>query len=98
LARRFDVKINRIAAGIAGVILMFSMAAGLAKVSGQTAGQRWLTVMDPDHDGTVSKEEFRTYMDAQFDKADTDHDGTLDAKELAQLRKNLAIATTTTKR
>jgi len=49
--------------------------------------------MDTDNDGTVSKQEFNTYMDAQFDKADTDHDGTLDAKELEQLRKNLAIAT-----
>jgi hypothetical protein len=31
-------------------------------------------------------------MDAQFDKADSDHDGILDAKELAQLRKSLALA------
>ncbi len=49
--------------------------------------------MDTDHDGTVSKEEFNAYMDAQFAKADADHDGTLDAQELEQLRKNLAIAT-----
>jgi len=48
---------------------------------------------DKVHGGTVSKEEFDTYMDAQFAKADFDHDGTLDAKELQQLRKNLAIAT-----
>jgi Ca2+-binding EF-hand superfamily protein len=49
--------------------------------------------MDTDNDGTVSKQEFTAYMNAQFDKAHVDHDGTLDAKELDQLRKNLAIAT-----
>jgi hypothetical protein len=49
--------------------------------------------MDTEHDGSVSKQEFTAYMEAQFDKADADHDGTLDGKELEQLRKNLAIAT-----
>jgi hypothetical protein len=39
----------------------------------------------------VSKEELNAYIDAQFAKADVDHDGTLDARELEQLRKNLAI-------
>ena len=48
--------------------------------------------MDTDHDGTVSKQEFMSYMESQFDKADTDHDGTLDPSELQQLRKNLGIA------
>jgi Ca2+-binding EF-hand superfamily protein len=88
------MKIKRVLLGVIGAVLMFSMAWNLANLSAQTTGHQRLTVMDPDHDGTVSKEEFRAYMDAQFDKADMDHDGTLDAKELAQLRKNLAIATT----
>lgn len=57
------------------------------------AGNQWLAAMDTDHDGTVSKQEFTAYMDAQFDKADADHDGTLNAQELEQLRKNLSIAT-----
>jgi EF hand len=41
--------------------------------------------MDTDHDGSVSKQEFNAYMDAQFEKADVDHDETLDATELEQL-------------
>ncbi len=52
-----------------------------------------MSAMDTDHDGTVSKQEFLGYMEAQFDKADTDHDGTLDRSELEQLRKNLGLAT-----
>ena len=52
----------------------------------ESPGRQWLAAMDTDHDGTVSKDEFNKYMDAQFDKADVDHDGTLDAKELAHLR------------
>jgi Ca2+-binding EF-hand superfamily protein len=62
--------------------------------SGTSSGPKLsMTAMDTDHDGTVSKQEFTAYMEAQFDKADADHDGTLDKKELAQLRKNLAAAT-----
>ncbi len=82
-----------------GVILAIGTIAGLATAGGQktasgTSGaKQWLAAMDTDHDGTVSKQEFTTYMDAQFDKADVDHDGTLDAKELEQLRKNLSLAT-----
>lgn len=63
--------------------------------SNQSGGKIWLSVMDKDSDGTVSKQEFLSYMDAQFEKVDSDHDGLLDAKELDQLRKNLAIATKT---
>jgi hypothetical protein len=75
---------------IAGVA---SSAHGQKAANGTTGGKQWLAAMDTDHDGTVSKEEFNTYMDAQFAKADIDHDGTLDAQELEQLRRNLAIAT-----
>ena len=73
-----------------GTVLGIAAGAYGQKAAG---GNQWLAAMDTDHDGTVSKQEFNTYMDAQFDKADADHDGTLDAKELEQLRKNLAIAT-----
>lgn len=43
---------------------------------------QWLMSMDKDHDGTVTKAEMDTWMDAHFTKADTDHDGTLETKEL----------------
>jgi Ca2+-binding EF-hand superfamily protein len=82
----------------AGAILSISMITGITTASGQKSstdaqsGKQWLAAMDTDHDGTVSKQEFTSYMQAQFDKADADHDGTLDANELGQLRKDLAIA------
>jgi Ca2+-binding EF-hand superfamily protein len=65
----------------------------ILSVATESGGKQWLAAMDTDHDGSVSKQEFNAYMESQFDKADADHDGTLDAKELEQLRKNLAIAT-----
>jgi hypothetical protein len=68
------------------------------KSSGQASGTKLtMSAMDTDKDGTVSKEEFMTYMDAQFERADADHDGTLDQREIDQLRKNLAVATKQTK-
>lgn len=76
---------------LAGMIVGNTTASG-QKTSGNSGAKQWLAAMDTDHDGTVSKEEFTSYMGAQFDKADSDHDGTLDGSELAQLRKNLAIA------
>jgi hypothetical protein len=64
---------------------------GQKAAASASGGKLWLAAMDEDHDGTVSKKEFLTYMEAQFDKVDVDHDGTLDASELEQLRKNLSI-------
>jgi Ca2+-binding EF-hand superfamily protein len=64
------------------------------KSSGQASGAKLtMSAMDTDKDGTVSKEEFMTYMDVQFDRANVDHDGTLDRQEMEQLRKNLSVAT-----
>jgi Ca2+-binding EF-hand superfamily protein len=79
-------------------VLLLGTIAGITTASGQkttsnaSVAKLWLSAMDKDHDGTVSKQEFLVYMEAQFDKADTDHDGTLDKNELEQLRKNLGIA------
>jgi hypothetical protein len=94
------VKDNRMFVWAIGAVLAFAAIAGFAAAAnGQRAaanpsgGQQWLAAMDTDKDGTVSKKEFNTYMDAQFKKADVDHDGTLNAQELDQLRKSLAIAT-----
>jgi len=92
------MKKNRILGWSIGLVLAVGTMAGItAAGNGQSAAslagaKQWLTAMDPDSDGTVDKNEFNAYMDAQFAKADTDHDGTLDAKELAQLRKNLVLA------
>lgn len=41
-----------------------------------------LAAADPDHDGTLSKDEYLALVEARFHAADPDHDGTLDAKEL----------------
>jgi EF hand len=41
-----------------------------------------LAAADPDHDGTLSKEEYLAVVAQRFKAADRDNDGTLDAKEL----------------
>jgi EF hand/EF-hand domain pair len=41
-----------------------------------------LAAADPDHDGTLTKEEYLALVEQRFRAADPDHDGTLDAKEL----------------
>jgi Ca2+-binding EF-hand superfamily protein len=78
---------------LAGTIVGVMTAAGQKTAGNSPGGKQWLAAMDTDHDGSVSKQEFTAYMEAQFDKADADHDGTLDANELDQLRKNLSITT-----
>jgi Ca2+-binding EF-hand superfamily protein len=37
---------------------------------------------DPDHDGTLTKDEYLAVVEQRFRAADPDHDGTLDTKEL----------------
>jgi hypothetical protein len=93
------VRTHRLSAWTIRAVLLVGTIAGVMTAAGQksaatpSGGKHWLAAMDTDHDGTVSKQEFTTYMQAQFDKADADHDGTLDANELDQLRKSLSIAT-----
>jgi Ca2+-binding EF-hand superfamily protein len=41
-----------------------------------------LAAADPDHDGTLTKDEYLAVVEQRFAAADPDHDGTLDAKEL----------------
>jgi Ca2+-binding EF-hand superfamily protein len=41
-----------------------------------------LAAADPDHDGTLTKDEYLAVVEQRFRAADPDHDGTLDAKEL----------------
>jgi len=42
--------------------------------------------MDTDKNGKVSKQEFMSYMEKEFDCLDTKKDGQLDVKELTKLR------------
>ena len=41
-----------------------------------------LAAADPDHDGTLTKDEYLAVVEQRFSAADPDHDGTLDTKEL----------------
>jgi Ca2+-binding EF-hand superfamily protein len=92
------VKTNGTLAWTIGAVLLIGTIAAVTttsaqKTSGNSSGAKlWLSAMDTDHDGTVSKQEFLAYMAAQFDKADPDKDGTLDKNEMEQLRQNLGIA------
>ena len=40
--------------------------------------------MDTDKNGKISKKEWMTFMEAEFDRLDTDKSGELDVKELTQ--------------
>jgi Ca2+-binding EF-hand superfamily protein len=67
------------------VIAVFALpAAALADGAACKNGKadKYFSEMDPDKDGTVSKEEFRAMADKHFDAMDTDHDGTLTKEEL----------------
>jgi Ca2+-binding EF-hand superfamily protein len=41
-----------------------------------------LLLMDADHNGKISKHEWMSFMEAEFNKLDKDGNGELDAKEL----------------
>jgi Ca2+-binding EF-hand superfamily protein len=43
-----------------------------------------LLLMDADHNGRISKREWMSFMEAEFNKLDKDGNGELDAKELQQ--------------
>jgi Ca2+-binding EF-hand superfamily protein len=42
-----------------------------------------LAAADPDHDGTLTLDEYLAVVEQRFHAADPDNDGTLDAKELS---------------
>jgi Ca2+-binding EF-hand superfamily protein len=44
-----------------------------------------LLLMDKDKNGKVSRQEFMSFMAAEFDRLDVNHDGELDVKELTEL-------------
>jgi Ca2+-binding EF-hand superfamily protein len=51
------------------------------ELSGRLSAKE-LAAADPDHDGTLTKDEYLAVVEQRFKAADADHDGTLDAKEL----------------
>jgi ankyrin repeat protein len=45
-----------------------------------------LLLMDTDHNGKISKHEWMSFMEAEFNKLDKDGNGELDTRELLQSR------------
>jgi len=54
--------------------------------AGEEYAKRLLLLMDTDKNGKVSKQEFMSFMEKEFDRLDTKKDGKLDVKELTKLR------------
>ncbi len=48
-----------------------------------------LLLMDADHNGRISKREWMSFMEAEFNKLDRDGNGELDPKELLQSKLSL---------
>ena len=62
--------------------------------AGEREAKKLLLLMDRDQNGKVSKQEFMSFMEAEFDRLDRDKNGELDVKELtdSQLRSRQAIS------
>jgi hypothetical protein len=73
---------------LAGMIAGTGIAADNSQklAAGTTATKQLLLLMDTDKSGKVSKQEFMSFMAAEFDRLDINHDGELDVKELMQLQ------------
>ena len=55
---------------------------------GEGEVKKLLPLMGTDNDGTVSRQQFMGFMEAEFNRLDRKKDGKLDVKELAQQPKN----------
>jgi Ca2+-binding EF-hand superfamily protein len=53
---------------------------------GEREAKKMLLLMDTDKSGKVSKQEFMSFMEAEFDRMDINKDGELDVKELTDSR------------
>ena len=53
---------------------------------GEAEATQLLLLMEPDKDGKVSKQEFMSFMEAEFDRLDKKKEGKLDVKELTKAR------------
>ena len=74
---------------VAATVLGLAGAAGLyAHVDPEMAALKptleLLRLMDTDRNGKVSKAEYMSFMEAEFNRLDVNHDGELDVKELSQ--------------
>jgi beta-glucosidase/6-phospho-beta-glucosidase/beta-galactosidase len=54
--------------------------------AGEAEAKRLLLLMDRDQSGKVSKQEFMSFMEEEFQRLDVNKDGELDVKELTQSR------------
>jgi Ca2+-binding EF-hand superfamily protein len=55
---------------------------------GEGEVKKLLLLMETDNDGKVSKQEFMSFMEAEFDMLDKKKEGKLDVKELTQQPRN----------
>lgn len=51
---------------------------------GEAEAKKLLLLMDKDENGKVSRQEFMSFMEAEFERLDKNKDGELDVKELTQ--------------
>jgi len=54
--------------------------------AGYVDAKELLRLMDKDKNGKVSKQEFMSFMEAEFERLDVDHNGELDVTELTRLK------------
>ena len=54
--------------------------------AGEKEAKKMLLLMDTDKSGKVSKQEFMSFMEAEFQRLDINKDGELDVKELTDWR------------
>ena len=54
--------------------------------AGEREAKQLLLLMDRDQSGKVSKQEFMSFMEAEFERMDINKDGELDVKELTGFR------------
>ena len=54
--------------------------------AGEKEAKKLLLLMDKDQNGKISKQEFMSFMEAEFERLDKDKNGELDVQELTQSR------------
>ena len=65
----------------------------LAQLHWNYLSTQLLPLMDKDHNGKISRQEFMKFMDQEFARLDVNHDGQLDVDELAEMHLHYAHAT-----
>jgi hypothetical protein len=64
---------------------------------GEAEVKQLLLLMDTDKNGKISKQEWMSYMEAEFDRLDKDKSGDLDAKDLRESTLRVSHFTTARK-